>query len=142
MKFAKAFGWFPVPVFRSVPAGGFKGYTRILTLMVIPLAWIKLHPDYWDDEHLLEHELQHVEDYFRHPWFYWLRYKTPEGRLHYEARAYARQYASYGEKNFVRFNQFVDLICERYGLNFDRSFVFFILEKEVEKYISMMPNSK
>lgn len=117
MRVVLAFGWIPVLVLKRKPPGEFRGFTRVFTWLLIPSCWILIKPDYWQDEHILAHELQHVEDYLKSPWLYWFRYQSAEGRLNYEIRAYARQYVSYGTESPARFNRYVGLIVDRYGLS-------------------------
>lgn len=119
MRIVKAFGWIPIPVFKSKPPGDFRGYTKLLLVAIFPVGWIKIHPDFWDDEHILVHELQHVEDFLRNPFRYWRGYKFDEvERAFYESRAYARQYVSYpeSERTVKKFNLFVALIHTKYNL--------------------------
>lgn len=129
-KWIRAFGWFPVRVFQRHPPQNFRGYTRI---PFWPVVWIEISPDFWDDEHILIHELQHVEDYLRNPFVYWRQYKTAEGRLHYETRAYARQYTSYGEDSEDRFKHFVHLLNTRYRLNMAPRMIESVLRGEINR---------
>lgn len=134
MRFVFAFGWLPVLVLKSKPPKSFRGYTRILTWLVIPITWVQIDPDYWDDKHILIHELQHVEDYLRSPWLYWWRYRSREGRLMLEARAYARQLLSYPDELFsqTRLALFV-LLATRYDLGISERVAAAALDREVLK---------
>lgn len=127
-----AFGWIPILVIKSAPPGEFRGYTRLFTLLIIPITWIQIHPNFWDDEHILVHELQHVEDYLWFPWVYWFRYNTPEGRLRLESRAYARQYLSYEKATRARFDHFVWLIMKRYEFEYALDMVVTTLQLEID----------
>lgn len=135
IKIAWAFGLIPVLVFKWTPPGDFRGYTNIFTLLILPLVWVRIHPDYWNDKHILEHELQHVEDYLRFPWLYWFRYQKPVGRLYFESRAYARQYVSYGVADLERLTKYVNLIQTRYKLvtHFSRKEIAAKLDYEIQK---------
>lgn len=139
MRIVYAFGWLPIVVLKEKPPHEFRGYTRILTVLIIPITWIQIHPDYWNDDHILIHELQHVEDYLRNPFLYWFRYRTQAGRLHYESRAYARQYVSYGEENLIRFARYVDLLESRYDLEHSRLALETALHAEIDRLVSQAP---
>ena len=133
MRFVFAFGWIPVLVVKSKPPGEFRGFTRIFTALIFPFTWIHIHPDFWDDEHILVHELQHVEDYLRNPWMYYYRYQKPAGRLRFEIRAYARQFLSYDHGQRVsKIERYVSLIMNRYQFSYDVDDVRFKLRLEID----------
>ncbi|MDP1907312.1 MAG: hypothetical protein Q8K85_03350 [Hyphomicrobium sp.] len=96
MRWVRAFGWLPVPVFyvRGLFAGGFA-----------PLVLILIDEKYRADEGLHQHELEHIEQAYRllllpHALLYVLfrRY-----RLRSEVAAYRRQIAAYGAGASIEF---------------------------------------
>lgn len=114
MKWLKAFGWIPVPVFYTENMDEkFGGMMRII---VIPMIFIR--PKYRDtDLGIHMHELEHAEQAWRHlllfhALLYWL---SDRYRLWAEVVAYRRQIACYPEGTSIDFA--VNALTSKYDLD-------------------------
>jgi len=98
-------------------------------------AWIEIAKGHESDTGLIEHELQHIEDLYRNFVIgYYLKRKNPEGRLAFEAAAYARQYIVTGQSKALH-EFFVGLMIDKYKLNQNKSEIIRAFNLEIYKLI-------